>query len=445
MLTHIATKREDSNQYVDQTRQSFAQFVKQIDTIVIGGGQAGLAISYYLTQQGREHLVLEKSHQIGTTWRKRWDSFSLVTPNWQLQLPGFGYKGERPDGFLKREEIVSYLEQYAAEFNPPIKFGTTVKAIEPLGDGRGYTVQTKSTMYQANNVIIATGTFQQPNILPASKNLPKHITQLHSGDYRNAQALPQGAVLVVGSGQSGSQIAQELNENGRKVYLATGTAGRLPRRYRGHDSLWWGNQIGMFDKTVDKLESTKERFAANPQLSGKDGGRDLNLHEFARDGIVLLGRLQDIQGNKLSITPNLKENLRIIDDNVATFKQNVDKFIESTGMNVPAAQRLPEMQDGYVQKTITELDITEAGITTIIWATGYRWDYSWIRLPIFDEDGYPIQAQGITSAPGLYFVGLFWMNKLKSGLFFGVGEDAAHVANHLQQTRPQIAAMPMMA
>jgi putative flavoprotein involved in K+ transport len=393
-------------------------------------------MSYLLTQQERDHIVLEKNQRIGESWRKRWDSFTLVTPNWQLQLPGFPYQGDEPDGFLTRDEVVDYLEAYADHFDPPLRFGVEVTAVTQNNQGDGYLVQTTEGDYQADNVIMTVGAFQYPAIPGFSQNAPESIVQLHSSEYRNPAGLPEGNVLVVGSGQSGCQIAQELNESSRQVYLCTGSAGRLPRRYRGRDGMWWAIKLGIVDQTVDELESPEERFAANPQISGKDGGQDINLHQFARDGIRLLGHLEDIQGQKAILADDLHENLAMGDEQATQFRKGVDKYVRKTGMDVPE-ESVTEPQDGYDQEIITELNLADAGISTIIWATGFDWDFSWIELPIFDEWGYPIQERGVTEHPGLYFLGLHWLHTLKSGLFLGVGEDARHIAEHMAVHSPE--------
>lgn len=407
-----------------------AEQVEKRDTIIVGGGQAGLAMSYLLTQQGRDHVILEKGQRIGKSWRGRWDSFTLVTPNWQLQLPGFPYQGDDPEGFLTRDEVVRYLEEYAATFDPPLRFGVEVTAIEENDDGDGYLVHTTDRAYEAANVVVAVGAFQYPHIPAFSQDAPEEIVQLHSSEYRNPEALPEGGVLVVGSGQSGCQIAQELNESGRQVYLCTSGVGRLPRRYRGKDGMWWGVQLGMTDRTVDDLESPEERFAANPQISGKDGGQEINLHQFARDGIRLLGRLEDFRDQQAILAPDLHQNLAISDKMAAEFRKGVDKLVSKKGLDVPE-ESVTELQDGYEQQVITELDLEEAGIGVILWATGFDRDFSWIELPIFDEWGYPIQERGVTEYPGLYFLGLHWLHTLKSGLFLGVGDDAEHIAEHI--------------
>ena len=409
---------------------------EMINTIIIGGGQAGLAMSYLLTQQDRDHLVLEKQEQIGDSWRGLWDSFTLVTPNWQLKLPGYPYQGDEKDGFLTRDEVIDYLEDYTAHFEPPLRFGVEVTAVLPRNEGNGYLVQTTEGDYQAQNVVVAVGAFQSPAVPEFSRKAPEAVVQLHSSEYRNPAALPQGNVLVVGSGQSGCQIAQELQESGRQVYLCTGKAGRLPRRYRGKDSFWWVNRLGLFDQTVADLESPAERFAPNPQASGRDGGQDLNLHQFAREGIRLLGHLDDFQGQKAILADDLHKNLAVADQQAAQFIQGVDKYVQMAGLDAPV-ESVVELQDGYEQEVITELDLARAEISTIIWATGFAWDFSWIRLPIFDEWGYPVQDRGVTQYPGLYFLGLPWLHKRKSGLFLGVGEDAEHLAEHMALYSPE--------
>lgn len=406
------------------------------NTIIIGGSQSGLAMSYLLTQQDRDHIVLEKNQRIGESWRKRWDTFTLVTPNWQLQLPGFAYQGDEPDGFLTRDEVVDYLEAYADHFDPPLRFGVEVTAVTPITPGDGYLVQTTEGDYLADNVVVTVGTFQYPAIPEFSQNAPESIKQLHSSEYRNPAALPEGNVLVVGSGQSGCQIAQELNESGRQVYLCTGKAGRIPRRYRGKDGFWWADRLGIFDQTVDDLESLAERFAANPQASGKDSGREINLHQFAREGIRLLGHLEGIQGQKAIIAGDLYDNLAVGDKLAKQFRNGVDMYVQKAGLDLPE-ETVVERQDGYDQEIITELNLADAGISTIVWATGFDWDFSWIQLPIFDEWGYPIQERGVTEHPGLYFLGLHWLYKRKSGLFLGVGGDAKHIAEHIAVHSPE--------
>jgi putative flavoprotein involved in K+ transport len=399
------------------------------ETVIVGGGQAGLAVSYYLTQQGRAHTILEQASQPAEAWRNhRWDSFTLVTPNWTVRMPGAEYQGDDPDGFMTRSEIVAYLEEYIERFRLPLQYGVRVISVEPKE--AGYLVHTNETAIGAANVVIATGLFQKPRIPPLSANLPVEIQQLHSSEYRNPAALPAGAVLVVGSAQSGAQIAEELYQSGRKVYLCVGSSGRGPRRYRGKDITWWLDRIGFNDVTVDKLPSPKAKFGGSAQASGKDGGHTINLHQFARDGVVLLGRVQAAQGGKITLAPNLKENLAKTDKFEADLLIRIDDYIEKNGLDVPQ-ESLPKLQDGYDVEVISELNVRSAGITSVIWATGYKFDFNMVKLPVLDEDGYPIQNRGVTEYPGLYFVGLPWLYKISSGLLSGVGDDAAYIVSDI--------------
>ena len=407
---------------------------EQIDTVIVGGGQAGLATSYCLKASGRSHVILEQAGQLANAWRnQRWDSFTLVTPNWQLRLPGYQYAGDAPDGFLARDEIVEYLESYAASFQAPVRFETRVLAVESLNGG--YRVATTAGDYQAANVVIASGFFQQPKILPVSAELPQSIVQIHSSDYRNPQQLPPGAVLVVGSGQSGCQIAEELYQSGRKLYLSIGaSSGRAPRRYRGKDIMWWLVNMGFFDRTVDKLPSPQAKFGGNPHASGKNGGHTLNLHQFVRDGVTLIGRIKGSAGAALILAVDVKDNLARIDKFEVDLVKSVDDFIARRGLDAPE-EILPQLRDGYAVEPPERLDLTAAGVTSIVWAMGYTFDYSWIRLPVLDADGYPQQQRGVTAYSGLYFVGLHWQHTAKSDLFLGIGDDAAFVAAHIAARR----------
>lgn len=409
--------------------------MEQVETIIVGGGQAGLSVSYYLTQQGHNHLVLEQAVQPGEAWRNhRWDSFTFVTPNWMIRLPGAEYDGGNPDGFLPQAEIVAYFEAYVARFNLPIRYGVRVTAVESTPDG--YRVQTVNGTFLARQVVIATGSFQHPKIPAFSAQFPLEINQLHSGIYRNPAQLLAGAVLVVGSGQSGGQIAEELYQSGRKIYLCVGKAGRVPRRYRGRDSTWWLYMIGGYDRTVDKLPSPKARFASNPHVSGKDGGHSLNLHQFARDGVTLLGRIRGVDEDDILLAGDLQENLAFVDKFEADLLVMIDEYIRKNGLNVPE-ETLPILRDGYALEPVERLNWREAGITNVIWATGYTYDFSLVKLPIFDEDGYPHQIRGVTDAPGLYFVGLHWLHSAKSTLLLGVGADAEHVATIVARKNQQ--------
>jgi putative flavoprotein involved in K+ transport len=401
---------------------------EHVNVVIIGAGQAGLATSYYLTQLKRNHIILEQASEITPAWRDRWDSFTLVLPNWTIQMPGSPYQGDDPNGFMDRDDLIAFMERYAASFEPQIRFGIKVTSVEKNPSGDNFLVNAGGETIEADNVVVGAGTFQAPKIPSFGQNIAKEFTQIHTSDYRNPQTLPDGAVLVVGTGQSGCQIAEELYQSGRQVYLSVGGANPVPRRYRGKDVIWWLGKMGFFDHTVANLPSSKARFGANPYVSGANGGHSLNLHQFARDGVVLLGRLVDAQASKISLAPDLHENLAKSDQFIVELKQGIDKFIEERQMEVEEASKPAEMRDGFAVEIHRELDLAGEGIQSIIWATGYRFDFSWVKFPLLDQDGYPIHVRGISAFPGLYFVGLHWLHNRKSGLLWGVGEDAAYVA-----------------
>jgi len=401
----------------------------QVSTIIIGGGQAGLATSYWLTQHRHEHIILEQAAQAANAWRNdRWDSFTLVTPNWATRMPGVESPGADPNGFMPRDELVAYFEQYIERFQLPVRYNTRVTSVEQ--DGAGYVVRTDDGTFNARNVVIATGLFQCPKIPAFNAKIDAGITQLHSGAYRHPHSIPPGAVLVVGSAQSGCQIAEELYQNGRRVYLCTGSAPRAPRRYRGRDIVEWVHLTGFLDRTPDMLPSPRARFAGNPQLSGKDGGHTLNLHQFARDGVTLLGRITNAAEHTITLAPDLKENLAKSDGAEANFCKMADGYVAQKGLDAPR-EELPQLRDGYSAPEILELDLQAAGITTIIWAMGYSFDFSLVKLPTFDADGFPVQQRGVTSYAGLYFIGMPWLPRQRTGLLLGVGEAAEHIATHI--------------
>lgn len=409
--------------------------MQTIDTIIIGGGQGGLATSYYLKQQGRDHLVLEQSDQAGSAWRDgRWDSFTLVTPNWAFRLPGAEYPGEQPSGFLRRNEVVEIFAGYADKFGLPLRTNTRVSAVRQ-GTNGGFLVHTQDITYHANNVVMATGLFQAPKVPAFAERIPSRMVQLHSAEYRNPNQLPAGGVLVVGSSQSGCQIAQEIHQSGRPVFLCVSGAGRIPRSYRGRDIMEWAALLGIAERTVDMLPTPKAKFAASPYLAGRTDGGNINLHEFARIGIQLLGRLQDVQNGTAKLAPDLHENLAKADQFEAGLLQNIDSYIEKAELAQPV-EKVPQRKDGYALALLNELDLAASGIRSVIWAIGYTFDFRMVKFPIFDADGYPIQKRGVTAQPGLFFVGLPWLYKQKSGLLSGVAEDAAHIAQHICCAEP---------
>jgi putative flavoprotein involved in K+ transport len=404
---------------------------KKIETVIIGGGQAGLSLGHYLSQAGRDYIILEKSARVADAWRnRRPDSFTLVTPNWTFQLPGGEYADSEPDGFMPKSEIVHRFEQYEQDHRFPIRYSTEVTRVQPLQDGYRYRISTNDNTYESNNVVLATGMFQIPKVPAYSADIPKHVLQLNPDTYKNPQSLPAGSVLVVGSGQSGCQIAEELHEAGRQVYLSTGSAGRVPRRYRGKDAVEWLKLIGFFERTKAALNSSRDRWFAPPHLSGKNGGHDLNLHQFYRQGIILLGHVRGFENGKVIIAPDLKENLTKADAFCDRITGQVDAHILKTGMVVPERE-LVTLDDGYRSPEILAVDLKAEGISTIIWATGYRMDFRMVDLDLLDADDYPSADAGVSPHPGLYFLGINWMNKFKSGLLMGIAESARHLADKI--------------
>jgi putative flavoprotein involved in K+ transport len=404
---------------------------EHINTIIIGAGQAGLSTSYYLKQNGVEHLVLEKE-AIGASWRRRWDSFTLVTPNEMCNLPNFPYQGSEPAGFLKRDGIVDYLEGFAATFEPPLQTGVCVTAVTPDSSGEGFMVETDRGSYHCRHVVVATSIFQQPHIPACAAGLPPDIMQLHSNDYRNPAQLPAGAVLVVGSGQSGAQIMDELVMAGRQVYLSVSRAGGVLRRYRGKDTFTWLRELGIFEMPVHQLDSPAERFEAHNHVSGRDGGKTINLRRYGRNGVTLLGKIKGASEGHIFLADDLAQNLRLADKLSQQLCQMLDKQMAVQGVKAPPPTAEELMAESWEPgDTPRQLSLAEVGITSVIWATGYRFNFNWIKGLEMDEFGYPVQQQGVASWPGLYFVGLHWLNKFKSGLLYGVAEDAEHVAAHI--------------
>ncbi|HEU0235732.1 MAG TPA: NAD(P)/FAD-dependent oxidoreductase [Candidatus Limnocylindrales bacterium] len=399
------------------------------DVVVIGGGQAGLAASAMLIEHGVDHVVLERD-SIASRWRQRWNSFTLVTPNWTVRLPRGEYDGSDPDGFLPRDEIVAHLEQYAERIGAPVVTGIDVT--EVTARNGGYRIATSDGPYDARAVIVATGTFQRPKRPPIGQP-GLGILDLHSSDYRSPDELPPGGVLVVGNGQSGAQIAEELHEAGRRVVLSVGRATRAPRRYRGRDVFRWLEAIGLLDRPVEALDSPAERFAANPHVSGKRGGHTLNLHRFARDGIRLTGRLTGIEGSVVRFAPDLAANLAASDEFANGLRSGLDEFIVKAGIDAPPPDPADDYdgRDGFDQPETLELDLAAEGIGTILWSAGYAWDFSWVRPARLDEYGYPIQRADYADSRGLYFLGLHFLHRQKSGIFYGVGDEARAIAAHI--------------
>lgn len=396
-----------------------AQHVERVDTVIVGAGQAGLSVSHELTAAGRDHLVLERGPRPANSWRyERWDGFHLNSPNWSLRLAGAQYRGAQPDAFLARDDIARYLEAYADAFDAPVRCGVRVSAVSREPGAQRFRVETDQGTIEAANVVVATGLFHGPQTPAAASNVTPDVLQIHSSAYRNAAALPPGAVLVVGTAQSGCQIAEDLHKRGRTVYLSVSGAGRGPRRYRGRDVFYWLIATGFFARPFD-LSYTP------PHVSGDDGGHTINLHAFARDGIHLLGRVQDIEGDEVRLARDLHEKLANADGFERQMKQMVDGFIARSGMDAPIEEEEPPLRDGFDTPLDERINLADAGITSIIWATGYRRDFRWVHAPVFGENGLPILRDARTAVPGLYFAG---MSTLLSHILAGTGDDAVRVA-----------------
>ncbi len=400
-----------------------------VNTIVVGGGQAGLSVSWHLAQAGREHVILDRG-LIGDTWRNRWDSFCLVTPNHLCRLPGFPYDGDDPHGFMHRDQIVAYIERFAASFGPPRRDGVEVNRVAASAGPERFTLDTSDGTLRAENLVITVGTHQHPNIPSWHGDLPDGVLGLHTRDYRNSAQLPKGAVFVVGSGQSGCQVAEDLHRAGREVHLAVGNAGRLPRRYRGRDILDWDIVTGYFDlKVQDHPKGEAIRFKPHAHLSGRDGGYTVDLRQMALDCVRLHGKVLCVDGGCLRLSDGLAAALDSADEFCRAEMDGIDQFIADHGLDAPPEEVV--RFDWHPEPEPPLLDLAEAGISTVIYATGFHSDFGWIDLPVFDVRGYPRYRRGVTEIPGLYFCGLHWMETQGSGLFYGVGQDAEYVVGHL--------------
>lgn len=401
-----------------------------LPVVIVGGGQAGLSMSYCLKERDIDHIIFEK-RRIAESWRsQRWDSFCLVTPNWQCKLPGFDYAGAEPEGFMKKDEIVHYIEAYARSFQPPLKEGVTVLRLYKHQSGH-FEVSTSRGEYTADNVVVATGGYQISTIPRIAERFSSDITQLHSSNYRNPADLPAGGVLVVGSGQSGCQIAEDLHLAGRDVHLCVGGAPRTARRYRGKDVVAWLHEMGYYDKPVHEHPlKERVRVKANHYVTGRDGGRDIDLRKFALEGMRLYGRLKSVEENILRFAADLKQNLDQADAVAESIKTTIDKYIESNRIDAPTEARY---RPGWEPATEPlELDYVKANLRAIIWCVGFKTDYSWIEIPIFDGKGYPTHHRGITTAHGIYFLGLPWQYSWGSGRFSGVARDARFLADQIE-------------
>jgi putative flavoprotein involved in K+ transport len=404
--------------------------------VVVGGGQAGLAMSYCLRQRDVDHVVLER-HHVGYEWReRRWDSFCLVTPNWQCQLPGFPYQGTEPNGFMGRDEVVRYLEDYVASFAPPLVQGVDVTGLRRSASGV-FEIATTRGALTADQVVVATGPYATAAVPRIAERLPTEVVQIHSSQYRRAEQLPDGAVLVVGTGQSGCQIAEDLHLAGRRVHLAVGGAPRVARFYRGRDVVAWLSTMGYYDMAIDEFPDVDStRLRVNHYVTGRDGGRDIDLRAFSHEGMRLYGRLTRIVGSTVCFAGDLRRNLDHADAVSESIKDSIDAFIAARGIDAPTEARYSPVWAPADDKP-AELDLVRAGIGAVVWSTGFHRDHRWVQVPIFDGRGYPTHMRGVTSCPGMYFLGLPWQHTWGSGRFSGVARDAEYLAQRISSAGRQ--------
>lgn len=414
--------------------------MKTVDTIIVGAGQAGLGVSYYLKQEARSHIVLEQG-RVGETWlSQRWDSFKLNTLNDMNTLPGMPYQGAEADGFWSAAELVDYFRQYISRFQLPVREGVAVSAVTPADKGDGFLVRAQNgagqVIYHAHSVVIACGSQRIPKIPAVASRLPASVTQLHACDYQSPAALPAGAVIVVGSGQSGCQISEDLLAAGRTVYLCTSKVGRAPRRYRGRDMLDWFREMDFLETRTDSLEDKSVTLAAQPQVSGLGRrGHTVSLQSMAAAGAVILGRLEGVEGETMLIGRQAAAHVQFADAFSQMLKDHVDAFLTESGTPLPPLEPDPADQpdlDAACASPLRRLDLRQADVGAVVWATGYMADFSWIQLPVLDADGAPVHERGISPVPGLYFIGFPWLSSRKSGIIYGIEQDAAHIARDIE-------------
>jgi putative flavoprotein involved in K+ transport len=403
---------------------------ERIEILIIGGGQAGLAMSDMLSRRGLQHLVVEQ-HRIAERWRsERWTGLRFQFPNWSVRLPGFAFDHVAPDAFATSAEIVEYLTDYAAFIRAPVQCGVKVNVLRQHRSGVGFIAETSDGVIKAHNVVVATGPYQHP-IVPDLLAGNSRVFMVHASAYKAPDLLPKGSVLIVGSGASGTQIAEELHRAGRRVFLSLGRHKRMPRRYRGRDMIWWLNALGLDQTPVAKRGPDKTL----PLITGAYGGHTIDFRELARQGITLLGRVEAVNGEGLAISSDLTNSLSAGDKAYFGFLNMVDTHVRESGTCFPVEPEawITEPDPACVTHPVLQLDLNKAGITSVIWATGYTFDFSWIDLPVLDRSGDPKHRGGITDVPGLYFIGLPWLSKMNSSFLSGVGDDAARLADHIAE------------
>ncbi|MDO6724604.1 MSMEG_0569 family flavin-dependent oxidoreductase [Celeribacter halophilus] len=402
--------------------------------VIVGGGQAGLSTAYCLKKKGIESIIFERYEKFHSWRNNRWDSFCLVTPNWQCRLPDFHYDreygGTDPDGFMLKDEIVDYVDAFAEMSQPDLRENVEVTRVAPRKGG-GFKVETSIGAWTCEHVVIATGGYDTPIEPPFAANLDPEVFQMHSVDYRNVDQFPVGGVLVVGTGQSGVQLMEDFVRAGRDVHLAVGPAPRSPRKYRGRDATDWLNDAGHYGITIaehpDPLKAMRQ---TNHYMSGRDGGKEIDLRRFHVDhGVELYGSLADMNGSKVNFMPDLATNLDDADRSYMGIRNQIDAYIAREGIDAPEEPPFEKVWEPTTERT--EIDLSKEGITSVLWAIGFRPNYSWIEADVFDARGKPVFDRGVTAQKGLSFIGLGWLNTWGSGRFLGIEEDSRYLAEKI--------------
>ena len=409
--------------------------VEKTDVVVVGGGQAGIAASEHLTKANINHIVLERA-RTAEHWRTmRWDSLVANGPAWHDRFPNMEFKGQHPDAFVPKEEVADYLVDYAKMFNAPIREGVDVRSVKRKDKGAGFVVDTTDDVIEASYVISATGAFQQP-MVPAIIPEIDGIKQIHSTSYRNPKELPKGNVLVVGAGSSGSQITAELMKTERKIFLSVGAHDRPPRRYRNRDFCWWLGVLNLWDAEANP-SSTHTTIA----VSGADGGATVDFRNLATQGLTLLGLTETYENGILTFADNLGENIREGDESYLSILDRADAYADRNGLNLPPDPKAREIgpDPECITRPIRSIDVFAENITTILWATGFSNDYSWLQVDAFEADNIPSHKRGISSEPGVYFLGLPWQSRRGSSFIWGVWHDAKFIVDHIQKQQGYLA------
>jgi putative flavoprotein involved in K+ transport len=394
------------------------------DVVVIGGGQAGLVASHALTERDVDHVVLERAY-VGERWRaERWDSLRFQFPNTVLSLPGMPYDGQEPDGYAHYREVLHWVQRYATEVRAPVREQTAVTSL--VRRSGGWLVMTDQGVIRCRAVVLATGPFQRARVPTVSADLPRSVHQLHSADYRRPDLLPDGAVLVVGSGASGAQIAEDLIGAGRTTYLCVSRHRRVPRRFLGRDVFAWLVEIGLMDRT--RADWVDDRMPPTVLVTGVGGGHDLNLRDLEEHGTTLLGTLRGVMGDRMHLADDAEAILAAADQMCDETVRAISVYAAAPCSDIPPSET---RRDVRPRVRPSRLSLREAGITSIIWSTGYSFDYDWVQVPCLSSAGQPLQQRGVGEVDGLYFLGLHWMHTFKSGTFLGIGEDADYVTAHL--------------